>query len=70
MMTKERVEELLWRLHQIATHDWRKSFLAHTSDTAAEAGRTIVALYEREERLEAEIIKLKKEISELRDDER
>jgi len=50
---------LVERLDQIAKHDWRVSLLAHTSDTADEAKRTIVAL-------EAENATLKAERDELR----
>jgi hypothetical protein len=35
---------LIERLHQIADHDWRVSFLAHTSDTAREAADEIERL--------------------------
>lgn len=35
---------LVGRLHDIAEHDWRLSFLAHTSDTAREAANTITRL--------------------------
>jgi len=36
-----RAAKLLPRLEQIAGHDWRISFLAHTSDTAHEAAQLI-----------------------------
>lgn len=37
-------EDLLQRLDAIAKHDWRVSFLAHTSDTAAEAAARLRGL--------------------------
>jgi hypothetical protein len=37
-------DDLIERLRQIADHDWRVSFLAHTSDTAKEAADIIERL--------------------------
>lgn len=36
--------DVIERLKQIADHDWRVSFLAHTSDTAREAAQEIERL--------------------------
>ena len=49
MVTTDTLEA---RLREIAEHDWRVSFLAHTSDTAKEAADRIAAL-------EAEVAALK-----------
>jgi hypothetical protein len=45
LLTREEIEGLRLRLKHVAEHDWRVSFLAHTSDTAAEAERTIDLLF-------------------------
>lgn len=44
MTDETKIQSLLGRLDAIAVHDWRHSFLAHTSDTAYEARNVIVGL--------------------------
>lgn len=59
-------DELKRRLNAVANHDWRISFLAHTSDTAFEAVEEIARLTEakrqaeeRAEKVEAENMRLR-----------
>lgn len=45
-------KNIMERLREVATHDWRVSFLAHTSDTASMAMQAIYEL--RKQRDEAQ----------------
>lgn len=61
--------DIVTRLRQIADHDWRVSFLAHTSDTAKEAADEIERyrtytekLVERCERAAVEAVAIYKEL--------
>lgn len=52
------VKALLQALDAIAVHDWRTSFLAHTSDTAYEARNTIIGLLAARTKIAATIQRL------------
>ncbi len=47
--------KLVERLKQVRDHDWRLSFLAHTSDTAGEAATTLESLTAEVGRLNGEL---------------
>jgi len=61
-LTDDEARHIIGLLNQIANHDWRISFLAHTSDTAHEAAQAIARLLSSREADRKEIERLRKQV--------